>query len=749
MKVSVILLAVLMLGATGKSMGTPDDRMAFSDRSLPDSVIDRRGKPVAMRDWDKYRNQRFNPLFDLGSWHGYLLPPQDQLSGAFPGPMIIAQEYPLYISSGLESVRFFNSDKGTEYLLNPQQSRTWADVAGLHQHLSYEDFDVNLSLGFANSYTALVKTTIINKSQHPLPLNIQWSGSTLNYWQNENSVANTLGQTAMMFDHDNGSLVIKFAPQNMIWDVLFTSGAQYVISRDANAHSVISADKQSYTSEVNLVIENTKELFTSHSFFQSAKTKQTHLKNHPQEIKDLYHQVNLNRDTWSSRLRNIDQSAIALKALQTLIGNWRAPRGALLSHGVVPSTTARWFNGLWAWDSWKHAVGLRHSDPQLAIEVVQSLFDYQIPAHDKVRPQDQGMIVDAVFYNKDKQRGGTGGNWNERNSKPPLATWAVWEIYQKTKDIDFLRKMYPLLVRYHQWWFENRDHNQNGIAEYGATIHPANQDRESIVDAAAWESGMDNAPRFGFIDAPRLARYADEKHVTLETAKQHFSLNILKNTSQSGNVRGYSIDQESVDLNSFLAMEARLLANIADLLKKPEQSANHQARYRKIKTYINKCMFDLDTGFYYDIKVSADNQGICAGHILSNRGMGPEGWAPLFTEVADLDKALQVMTNILAPEHFGTHLPPPTAARSNPGFNPEGYWQGRVWLDQWYFAVIGLKNYGFTEQAMYIQQQLLSEANGLMSNHSIRENYHPLTGAEQGATNFSWSAAAILDLLSR
>ena len=743
MKVSAILLAVLMFSATGKSMGTPDDRMAFSDRSLPDSVIDRRGMPTAMRDWDQYRNQRFNPLFDLGSWHGYLLPTHHQLSGAFPGPMVIAQEYPLYISSGLESVRFFSSDRGTEYLLTPQQSEAWADVAGLHQHLSYEDFDVNLSLGFANSFTALVKTTITNKTQQPLTLKVQWSGSTLKYWQNTTPVANVLGQTAMTFAHGNENLVIKFSPQNMTWDVLFGSGAEYVISRDVKASSVISDDKQSYISETNLVIEDAQELFTSHSFFQSAKEKQTH------QVKDLNHQLALNRDEWSSRLGNLDQSAIAQKALQTLIGNWRAPRGALLTDGVVPSTTARWFNGFWAWDSWKHAVGLRHSDPELAKQVIQSLFDYQIQANDQIRPQDQGMVVDAIFYNKDKQRGGKGGNWNERNSKPPLATWAVWELYEQTKDMDLLKNMYPLLVQYHQWWFKNRDHNQNGIAEYGATLHPANQDQKSVIDAAAWESGMDNAPRFGFIDELKLARYADQHRISLETAKQDFSLSILENVNQVGDKTGYSIDQESVDLNSFLAMEARLLADIAGLLKKPEQSAKHQARFQQIRNYINTCMFDPDNGFFYDIAISTDNQGLCAGPPLTYRGMGPEGWAPMFAEVADVDKAKQVVTNILNPAHFSTHLPTPTAARSNPGFDPEGYWQGRVWLDQWYFAVIGLQRYGFIEQAEHIQQQLLSEAEGLRSANSIRENYHPLTGAEQGATNFSWSAAALLDLLTR
>ena len=56
-----------------------------------------------------------------------------------------------------------------------------------------------------------------------------------------------------------------------------------------------------------------------------------------------------------------------------------------------------------------------------------------------MRPQDSGAIIDAIFYNQDEARGGVGGNWNERNSKPPLAAWAVWNVYKETGDKDFFK----------------------------------------------------------------------------------------------------------------------------------------------------------------------------------------------------------------------------------------------------------------------------------------------------------------------
>ena len=43
------------------------------------------------------------------------------------------------------------------------------------------------------------------------------------------------------------------------------------------------------------------------------------------------------------------------------------------------------------------------------------------------------------------------------------------EVYRVTGDKGWLAEMYPKLVAYHDWWLRNRDHNGNGVPEYGAT----------------------------------------------------------------------------------------------------------------------------------------------------------------------------------------------------------------------------------------------------------------------------------------
>ncbi|WP_434476414.1 MGH1-like glycoside hydrolase domain-containing protein, partial [Escherichia coli] len=80
---------------------------------------------------------------------------------------------------------------------------------------------------------------------------------------------------------------------------------------------------------------------------------------------------------------------------------------------------------------------------------------WQIQPGDRVRPQDVGFVPDLIAWNLSPERGGDGGNWNERNTKPSLAAWSVMEVYNVTQDKAWLAEMYPKLVAYHDWWLRN------------------------------------------------------------------------------------------------------------------------------------------------------------------------------------------------------------------------------------------------------------------------------------------------------
>ncbi|WP_404881206.1 MGH1-like glycoside hydrolase domain-containing protein, partial [Klebsiella pneumoniae] len=285
--------------------------------------------------------------------------------------------------------------------------------------------------------------------------------------------------------------------------------------------------------------------------------------------------------------------------------------------------TGRWFSGnqTWPWDTWKQAYTMAHFNPEIAKENIRAVFSWQIAADDKVRPQDAGFIPDLIAWNLSPERGGDGSNWNERNTKPSLAAWSVMEVYN---------------VAYHDWWLRNRDHNGNGVPEYGATRDKAHNtadgamlftvkkgDKERTLSglktyeqvtakgdydsleipaqvAASWESGRDDAAVFGFIDKDQL-----DKYIADGGKRSDWTVKFAENRDKSGNLLGYSLLQESVDQASYMYSDNHYLAEMATLLGKPEEAKRYRALAQKLADYINTCMFDPQSKFYYDIRIEA------------------------------------------------------------------------------------------------------------------------------------------------
>ena len=129
--------------------------------------------------------------------------------------------------------------------------------------------------------------------------------------------------------------------------------------------------------------------------------------------------------------------------------------------------------------------------------------------------------------------------------------------------------------------------------------------------------------------------------------------------------------------------------------------------------------------------------------------MGCEGWIPLWAKVATNKQAHAVKTNMINPSFFNTKVPFQTLSASHPSFNPNGgYWRGPNWLDQAYFGVKGLHNYGYHQDAYKATHKLIQNAKGVLGKGtSIRENYQPISGEGLESENFSWSAAHYLLLL--
>ena len=117
-----------------------------------------------------------------------------------------------------------------------------------------------------------------------------------------------------------------------------------------------------------------------------------------------------NEKRWNGYLSDVlrddmkpEYDRIAVKAIMTLISNWRTHREGLLHDGVIPSHAVDYFVGFWAWDSWRFSAAMSRFAPELAKNNIRAMFDYQLP---------DGMIIDCIYTDSHEN--------NARDSKPPL-----------------------------------------------------------------------------------------------------------------------------------------------------------------------------------------------------------------------------------------------------------------------------------------------------------------------------------------
>ncbi|CBK87081.1 alpha-glucosidase [Enterobacter hormaechei] len=741
------------------------------------NVINRTGAPLFMQDFDYDDHQRFNPFFDMGAWHGHLLPDGPQTQGGFPGVALLTEEYINFMATNFDRLSVYQNGKKVDFTLE-----AYSLPGALVQKLSTRDVQIVMTLRFASARTSLLETRITSKT----PLELVWDGELLEKLEakegkprSDKTIDSAYPDYQRKIVATRDGLKVTFGKVRSTWDLLTSGSSEYQLHRSLPAETTV--DGHRFTSRAQ--ISGSTTLYTTYSHLLNADDV---AREQPQ-IRDILARpayfMAASQARWERYLQKgltnphatPEQTRVAVKAIETLNGNWRSPGGAVRFNTVTPSVTGRWFSGnqTWPWDTWKQAFAMAHFNPEIAKDNIRAVFSWQIKPDDPVRPQDAGFVPDLIAWNLSPERGGDGGNWNERNTKPSLAAWSVMEVYNTTQDKAWLAEMYPKLVAYHDWWLRNRDHNGNGVPEYGATRDKAHNtatgemlftvkkgDKEEslsglnnyarIIDngqydsleipaqvAASWESGRDDAAVFGFIDKAQLDKYVENGG-----ERSDWTVKFAENRSKKGDLLGYSLLQESVDQASYMYSDNHYLAQMASLLGKEQEASHYRQLADKLATYINTCMFDAKSGFYYDIRIEDKPLANgCAGKPIVERGKGPEGWSPLFNGAATQEHADAVVKVMLDPKEFNTWVPLGTAALTNPAFGADIYWRGRVWVDQFWFGLKGMERYGYREQAQTLAETFFKHAKGLTSDGPIQENYNPLTGAQQGAPNFSWSAA--------
>jgi putative isomerase len=158
------------------------------------------------------------------------------------------------------------------------------------------------------------------------------------------------------------------------------------------------------------------------------------------------------------------------RALALMKSQVYSPEGKIVHRWTTPD---RWpHKDMWLWDTAFHAIGWRHIDHALAMEMIEGLLDLQ---------RGDGFLT---------YRGAPAGpvaHLGETVTQPPVLAWAVQLVRETAPDDAWLARIYPRLCAYVQWDLSNRDTDGGGLCEWFI---------EADVNCRSGESGMDNSPRF-------------------------------------------------------------------------------------------------------------------------------------------------------------------------------------------------------------------------------------------------------------
>ena len=318
-------------------------------------------------------------------------------------------------------------------------------------------------------------------------------------------------------------------------------------------------------------------------------------------------------------------------------------------------------------------------------------------------------------------------------TQPPLLATAVERValaLPAAESKRFMSDMMPVLLRYHEWIYRERDPNNSGLA---AVLHP-------------WECGLDDTPYWteamDALPAPpvywRLVREyrlikPEERASTTEIQHMLALAYILKHYGyDSKRVLAHSkIVLQDLVFNSILATANESLERLAEMSGIPLQP-DMRTKFATTRGAL-ETLWDEQTKQYY-------TKDFHTGSLIRTPTVAT--FMPLYAGTASRERAERLRELLVDENGYNAPYPIPSVPTSSSVFEPVRYWRGPTWFNMNWFVIQGLERYGFNEEAEWLRIHTL----GLITKSGFREYYNPLTGDGLGADDFSWTAALALDL---
>jgi len=323
---------------------------------------------------------------------------------------------------------------------------------------------------------------------------------------------------------------------------------------------------------------------------------------------------------------------------------------------------------LFDWDTFFSALMISSESKELAYSNIRAILS---------EATDRGFIPNF----------GSSSGKSEDRSQPPVGSYCILKIYLQHRDLRILEESYESLKRWHDWWLKNRDGNKNGLLEWGSDPIGNNRWHYHDLQAAKFESGLDNSPMYDDV--------------------------IFNDTTNT-------MELEDVGLNSFYALDCWCLSRIACKLGNYEDELRYIEEYLNMRKGINSLLWDpvekIYKNRYWDGRLSPR--------------LSPTCFYPLLAGIPTAEMAKEMVNKYLLNENkFWGEFVIPSTPKDDPAFLDNNYWRGRIWAPMNFLVYEGLRRYRFDKIANdFARKSLNLFMKEWLEEGHIHENYNTITG---------------------
>ena len=389
----------------------------------------------------------------------------------------------------------------------------------------------------------------------------------------------------------------------------------------------------------------------------------------------------------------------------------------------------------WSWDScWIIFAYANIGWHEKAENELRSLFKYQ---------WKNGLIPSIIFHDLSDNTYFPGPEyWNLKEKakeiavkdtctgivQPPIHSHACLEIFYANKNKLFLEEMYPKLLKWHEYLYNYRDLDNEGIV---FIRHP-------------WESGMDNSPnwdealsriqinkfKYSKLRTDNKKVNDDERPTDLTYERYLFLIELFKkcNYNEATIVENSEFIIQDVLFNVLLIKSNYALLEIGKILQKDISKIElwiELAEKNFKKFFINN--------FYYNFDLKKKT------HIFKKT---ISGISPIFLNLNPELIIKELKTNFLDIENNNYKIS--TLARSDNQFNSINYWRGPMWINLSWLILSSLEKFDKT-LSMNIKKDCIK----VIKNKGFYEYFDSLpNGNGCGDNKFSWTAAICICLIN-